>query len=124
MNAAFRRGEAFTRLENYSSVIVLYLTLISIFPDSPDQNHWRKELDAFKGVLRRYNSAKSKSGTNFTKEDIVRALSEEIDDAEKKDYLANDIIGTQKGLAIDSHAIDWMKLDGMIAAFAASVVAA
>ena len=122
MNAAFRRGEAITRLENYSDVIVLHLTLLVCFPDNQEVNHWKKEINAFVGIMKRYNKSKSPKGTNFDKKDIVRTLSDVISTNDGKDYIANDIMGQKKGMSIDSHEIDWTAVDEKIDDFALAVL--
>jgi hypothetical protein len=123
MNAAFRRGEAFTRLENYAEVIVLHLTLIILFPESPDVAHWKTELEAFRGVLRRYDNAKTKSGHNFSQEDIARTLRDVIEFNEGKDYIIHDVMGVRKGLTIDYTQVAWQAVERAIEDFSHSVVA-
>ena len=121
MNAAFRRGEAITRLENYSDVIVLHLTLLVCFPDNQEVNHWKKEMNAFRGIISRYNKSKSPKGSNFEVKDIIRALEDVIATNDGKDYIANDIMGQKKGLTIDSHEIDWNAVQRAIEDFAESI---
>ncbi|MBN4077440.1 hypothetical protein JYT19_00855 [Sulfobacillus acidophilus] len=122
MKSVFKRGEAITRLEHYADVIVLHLTLLICFPKAQEISHWQQELNAFKGVLQRYNNSKSKKGHNYSVEDIETALLEVIEDNEGKDYIANDIMGTKKGMDIDSHNIDWEDVEKSISSFAQAVL--
>ena len=47
--------------------------------------HWKKEINAFKGILKRYDKVKSKAKHNFTAEDISRALNEVIEDNDDRE---------------------------------------
>ncbi len=117
MNAAFRRGEAITRLESYSEVIVLHLTLITLFPDSRDLTHWTAELEAFAGVLRRYDKAKTKAKHNFSPEDVERALLDVLEGNRGKDYIIQDVMGVKKGIVLDYTQVDWGKVEKAITLF-------
>ena len=121
MNAAFRRGEAITRLESYSEVIVLHLTLVTLFPDSQDVTHWNAELDAFKGLLRRYDNSKTKSGHNFSPEDVERALLDVLEGNRGKDYIIQDVMGVKKGMIVDYTQVDWGSVEKSISAFSQSL---
>jgi hypothetical protein len=121
MNAAFRRGEAITRLESYSEVIVLHLTLVTLFPESRDVAHWDAELDAFRGLLRRYDKSKTKSGHNFSSEDVERALLEVLEGNRGKDYIIQDIMGVKKGMIIDYTQVDWSGVEKSISLFSKSL---
>ena len=121
MNAAFRKGEAITKLENYAEIIVLQLTLLVCYPQAQEIQHWNAELEAFKGILRRYNNSKTKKD-NFKKEDILDALSSVIETNAGKDYVANDIMGARKGYAIDYNEIDWSKVEASMQEFAKDVL--
>jgi hypothetical protein len=121
MNAAFRKSEAFARLENYAEVIVLHLTLIVCYPKAQEVKYWEIELEAFKGVLQRYNKSKTKKD-NFNSDDIIDALTSIIDSNEGRDYIANDIMGARKGYAIDSHDIDWNQVEQAIKTFSKNVL--
>ena len=85
MNAAFRKSEAFARLENYAEVIVLHLTLIICYPDSQEVSHWHAELKAFQGILQRYNNSKTKRD-NFKVDDIMETLKAVIQNNDGRDY--------------------------------------
>lgn len=121
MNAAFRKGEAITKLENYAEIIVLHLTLLVCYPQAQEGQHWKAELEAFKGILKRYNNSKTKRD-NFKKEDIVEALCNVIETNEAKDYVANDMMGARKGYAVDYNEIDWSRVEAAIDAFAKEIV--
>lgn len=123
MNAAFGRGKAIVRLEHYADVIVLHLTLLTCFPESQDVSHSQKEIKAFQGTIRRYDNAKGSRKHNFKKEDIIESLLEVIETGEGRDYIASDIMGRKKGLAIDVHDIAWDKVRESIAEFAKNVLA-
>ena len=118
MNAAFRRGEAVTRLENYACVILEHLALVTWFPDNSAKNHWDVELKAFKKALIRYNSSKGKK-PNYTTALIVDTLSDFYETNDDKDYLLVDI---------ESHGVkapedpDWKSFDQAVANFAKGVV--
>ena len=121
MNAVFRKGEAITKLENYAEIVVLHLTLLVCYPQAQEAQHWKAELDAFKGILRRYNTSKTKKD-NFKKEDIIDALGSVIETNEGKDYVANDMMGARKGYAVDYNEIDWSKVEASIKDFARDVL--
>ena len=121
MNAAFRRGEAITRLESYAEVIVLHITMLVCFPDNQEVNHWKKELNAFCGRLRRFNKSKARH-PNFKRDIIVETLADVIDSNEGKDYIVNGIIGGQKGLSIEYTDVDWDAVENKITDFADAVM--
>ena len=119
MNAAFRRGEAITRLENYACVILEHLALATWFPEHSARNHWDIELKAFNIGLTRYNKGKGRK-PNYTTTIIVDTLTDFIETNDEKDYLLVDI---------ESHGVkapenpDWKALKHAINSFAEDVVA-
>lgn len=116
---AFKRGDAFNRLESYAPVIVEHLALVSWYPDTQAVNHWNVEIDAYMKILRRYNNGKKKSD-NFDVEDIVRELKSHIEYNEEKDYL---LIAMKGHGQPDLDNPDWDALEKATQAFAERVCA-
>lgn len=115
--AAFRRGEALTRLENYAPVIVEHLALAAWYPSHPANSHWKVELAAFKKTIIRYNTSKGKK-PNFTRELVIDALQPFIDTDEERDYL---LIGVEShGVTLNEHP-NWADLQTAIEKFAAEI---
>ncbi len=116
--AAFRRGEAITRLENYATVIVEHLALTAWYPGHPAFPHWQAELNAFCTTMRRFNTAKKSKG-NYTFEIIVDALMEILMSNEDKDYL---LIGVESHGVVLAPEPDWTELNKSIENFANKVL--
>ena len=118
MNATFHRGEAISKLENYATVIVEHLALITWFFDNGAVKHWQIEISAFITTLQRYDHAK-KRNHNFKQEDIVEILQDQISTNEDKESI---LIG------IEGHGVkaplkpDWGKLEETFTNFAKRVL--
>ena len=116
--AAFGRGEAITKLENYAQVIVEHLALLAWYPDNPAKTHWEVEVRAFRTTLKRYDKGK-KRAHNFAVDDIVETLEEQYLDNDGKDGVL---------IAIEGHGVqaprepDWSLVDQAVRSFAESVV--
>jgi len=116
--AAFRRGDAITRLENYAPVIVEHLALVAWFPTHTANNHWQAELRGFLGALKRYDSAKS-GRHNFTKEIVIMTLMDMIRTEDERDYV---LIGVEShGGSVPSEP-DWDLVYKSIEDFALKLV--
>lgn len=116
--AAFRRGDAITRLENYAPVIVEHLALVNWYPKHTAHNHWQAELRGFSGALKRYDSAKS-GRHNFTKEIVVMTLMDIVSTEDERDYV---LIGVEAhGGSIPSNP-DWHLVYKAIEDFASQLV--
>ncbi len=116
--AAFRRGEAITRLENYAHVLVEHLALVTWYPAHTAHQHWQAELAAFRKALQRYNTGKG-SKSNFTLEIVIETLMDVLATHEEQDYL---LIGVEAhGVALPSEP-DWQASHSKIQEFARQVV--
>jgi len=118
--AAFRKGEAISRLENYAYVIVEHLALVTWFPTHGALSHWNIELAAFSKALLRYDTGKGVKH-NFSKEIIVDVLTSTIETNEEKDYL---LIGVESHGVPLPETVDWEALSARISAFADALVLA
>ncbi|HXW53995.1 MAG TPA: hypothetical protein VEL47_07810 [Myxococcota bacterium] len=116
--AAFRRGEAITRLENYAPVIVEHLALVTWYPNHSPAKHWQSELDAFTKALTRYNTGKGNKH-NFTAEIIVETLMDVLSTNEERDYV---LIGVESHGVVIPDQPDWDGLDKKLREFALNVV--
>ena len=118
MNAAFHRGEAFSKLENYSTVIVEHLALITWFSDHGAFKHWQIEISAFIKTLQRYDHAKKRSH-NFKQDDIVEILQDQISTNEDKESVLIGIEGHEVKAPLKP---DWGKLEQEFVTFAKRVL--
>ena len=118
MNAAFRRGDAITRLENYAPVLVERLALITWFPKNRAISHWKQELKAWEKMFQKYNTSNMKKG-NYTKRLIKDALEFIIATDQDKDHVI---------IAVESHGVsvpdkaDWPALKRAFIKFAESLL--
>lgn len=114
MNAAFRRSEALTRLENLSHVIVEHLALVTWFPEHVSASHWKKELKAFQTAMQRYNTGKGQRH-NFTYSLALDTLMDTMFTHDDKDYLL---------IEIEAHGVtppaepDWAAVEAACQQFA------
>ena len=90
--AAFQKSEALQRLENYSSVVVEHLALLTWFGDSSASSHWQVEINAFVKTLRRYDKGKKRKH-NFKTDDIIDALMDQVHTNDDKDAVLIGIEG-------------------------------
>jgi hypothetical protein len=95
--AAFRKGEAISRLENYAYVIVEHLALVTWFPTPGALSHWNIELAAFSKALLRYDTGKG---------------------------VKHNFIGVESHGVPLPETVDWEALSARISAFADALVLA
>lgn len=118
MNTAFRRGDAITRLENYASVIVEHLALVSWFPNHSAHKHWQAEIRGFLGALKRYDTAKS-GRHNFTREIVIVTLMDIVQTEDERDYV---LIGVESHGGKAPSEPDWDSVYKAIENFASQLV--
>lgn len=118
-SAAFRRGEAFSRLDSYAPVIVEHLALITWFPEHSARKHWNAEILAFQKTLKRYDNAKKREH-NFRVEDIIEALEDCIADGDDKDSI---LIGIEGHDVTAPDNPNWFLLQVKFKEFAELIVA-
>lgn len=74
---AFQIKVAKERVRNLTDEIAQHLLKYFFMPNNESSAHWRKELEAWRGKIVRYNVGKTRSGVNFSIDDMDEMIWEE-----------------------------------------------
>lgn len=103
---AFKRKEAMERLENLADTITMHLFKYFLMPNHESANHWRKELEGWRGEVVRLSGGKS-GKANFSRANLYKVLwgnpfSDDNDLARRLNQLRKAKYATPSGIDVES----------------------